>query len=192
MNNRDLLPLYSKPLYTDRLHLRKITLADSEAMFSWASDPEVTRYMRFATHNSLAFTRKVVKSWIAQAKDPYYFQWIIEESATGRPIGSIGLEVISFGDNHGEVGYCLHRSFWNKGYASEALKEVLRFGFEEVGFNRIQASFSTNNPASGRVMEKVGMVKEGGPMKEYYRSSQSGYQDSYLYALTKGAWRLLP
>lgn len=191
MVKSDIKPLGTHVLTTKRLLLRPITLGDSEAMFSWANDEEVTRYMRFETHHSLSHTRKIIKQWTSLYKDPYYFQWVIVEEEQQRVIGSIGLEVISFGDNHGEVGYCLNREYWNKGYITETLTEVLRFGFEDVGFNRIQASHSTNNPASGAVMLKVGMIREGGPMKEYYKSAQSGYQDSYLYALTSSQWRLL-
>ncbi|HPX28769.1 MAG TPA: GNAT family N-acetyltransferase [Sphaerochaeta sp.] len=191
MIKSEIAPLYSKLLYTPRLLLRPAVMADSEAVFAWSSDPEVTRYLRFQTHNSITHTRKIVKSWISQAKDPYFFHWIVEETVTGTAVGSMGIQIVSFTDNHGEVGYSFSRSAWNKGYATEALKEVLRFGFEEARFNRIQASHSTNNPASGRVMEKAGMVREGGPMKDYYKSSQSGYQDTYLYGITKEAWLLL-
>ena len=191
MMKTEIAPLHSKLLHTRRLLLRPPVMADSEAVFAWSSDLEVTRYLRYQTHNSITHTRKIVKSWITQAKDPYFFFWIIEEISTEQAVGSIGIQVISFNDNHGEVGYCFNRSVWNKGYCTEALKEILRFGFEEARFNRIQASHSTNNPASGRVMEKAGMIREGGPMKDFYKSLQSGYQDTYLYGITKAAWRLL-
>ena len=60
-----------------------------------------------------------------------------------------------------EGGYSLNRSYWNRGIMTEALDEVLRYGFEQLRLNRIEAQYETDNPASGRVMEKAGMVREG-------------------------------
>jgi len=60
-----------------------------------------------------------------------------------------------------EIGYCYGEKFWNKGYASEALIRVISYLFDEIGFEVICANYMSNNPASGRVMEKLGMKKEG-------------------------------
>lgn len=84
------------------------------------------------------------------------------------------------------LGYCIKRNFWGNGYATEAAKAVLEYMFNEVGLNRIEASHSVNNKASGRVLEKVGMILEG-CAKEYYYSN-IGFQDSNLYALTRGEY----
>jgi len=68
---------------------------------------------------------------------------------------------LSEAHNHGELGYWIGKPFWGRGYATEAAAAVLRFGFETLQLNRIHAAFMEHNPASGRVMEKIGMSHEG-------------------------------
>lgn len=75
-------------------------------------------------------------------------------------IGVIGLHLKKQHDL-GELGYWIGEPYWNQGYCTEAAREVIRYGFEELDLNRIQARYMTKNPASGRVMEKIGMQREG-------------------------------
>ena len=172
-------------LYSSRLMLRPFTLDDAPALFSWSSDPEVTAYLRFSVHESIKESRSVISRWMKSALHPPFFHWAIEKRDTQQVIGSIGIEIMSLHDNRGELGYCLTKSAWNCGYATEAVKMVLQFALERGGFHRLEACHAENNIASGRVMEKAGMHREAGPLHHYYRSDILGYQNVYMYAITE-------
>ena len=88
------------------------------------------------------------------------FTFAIREKENLKLIGGIGIHT-DRGFNKAEAGYWLGKDFWNKGYVSEALEEILRFGFEHLNLNKIYATHFPHNPASGNVMQKVGMQQEG-------------------------------
>ena len=100
-----------------------------------------------------------------------------------RTVGAIALNVLNEHDRSGDVGYCLLRECWGRGYMSEALSAVLEFGFHTVGFNRIEGTHSELNPASGAVMRRCGMQYEGLSRQLYY--SNEGFQDCHRYARLK-------
>lgn len=185
MRERDLQPKHTQILETERLLLRTFQLEDAPAIYGWASDEEVTRYLRFKTHTDLKESITIAEHWIKEYSNPYFFQWAIVLKESLKTIGSIGIQILSFSDKRGELGYCLHKKWWNRGYTSEALKAVIHFGFTEVLFHRLEACHSVNNGASGKVMQKAGMRWEAGPLHHYYYSNQSGYQDVEMYALTR-------
>ena len=87
--------------------------------------------------------------------------WAIVEKSTNNVIGSIGVVDFKESVKSAEIGYALSRMYWGRGIMPEALKRVMDFLFDDVGFNRVAACHDTDNPKSGRVMEKVGMIREG-------------------------------
>lgn len=176
-------------LYTERLLLRPFEMGDAMAMFGWACDPEVTRYLRFHVHEDISESKRVISHWIDQMKNPPFFHWALTLRETGQVFGSMGIEVINKTDRSGEVGYCLSKHMWNKGYASEALRAVLHFAFNTAAFHRIQGCHAIDNPASGKVMEKAGMVREAGPLRHWYYSDILGYLDSNMLVAFSDTWR---
>ena len=189
MIDSDIKHISSPILTSKRLILRPFIIDDARALFSWASDPEVTRYLRFETHETIQESQRIINLWMKSAERPPFFHWAMERREDLVVIGSIGIEITSMHDNRGELGYCLTRSAWNQGYATEALRCVLDFGFNVAMFHRLEACHSTNNPASGRVMEKAGMRHEAGPLHHYYRSNALGYQDSMMYVACSDTWQ---
>jgi len=167
-------------LTTKRLELRPFELDDAMALFGWACDPVVTLYLRFPVHENLSDSKRIISSWMDAARRPPYFHWALTLRETGKVIGSMGIEIANAHDRRGEVGYCLAKHVWNQGFATEALKAVLHFGFTVANFHRIEGCHSIDNPASGKVMLKSGMRLEAGPLHDYYRSDILGYQDAML------------
>jgi ribosomal-protein-alanine N-acetyltransferase len=165
---------------TERLVLRKIIAEDAEKVFLWMGDPEVCRYERWMPHASSGYTRGYIREVFHYELDDEY-QWGIE--LDGCLIGSVSIVAVDNFDQKALLGYCIAKTFWSKGYATEAVRAVLEFMFSEVGINRIEASHSIRNVASGRVLEKAGLKREG-LAKEYYYCSQ-GFQDSHLYGITR-------
>ena len=153
--------LGTKTIETERLILRKFTIEDAPAMYAnWASDPEVTKYLTWQPHRSLTDTRAILSLWLSEYDKADYYQWAIELKGVGI-IGSIAVVNIHEGVEEAELGYCIGRAYWGKGIMPEAVKAVIDFLFDKVGFRRVMAKHDVANPNSGRVMEKAGMKYEG-------------------------------
>lgn len=154
--------LGTKMLETDRLILRRFTIEDASDMFqNWASDPEVTKYLTWPTHTDLDQTEDVITRWEDETIDNDVYQWAIELKEIGQVIGCISAVGMNEKVQSVEIGYCIGKEFWRKGYTSEALAEVMRFFFDEVGANRVEARCDVHNTNSAKVMEKCGMKYEG-------------------------------
>lgn len=110
------------------------------------------------------------------------FRFAIREKEIGKLIGTIGLH-LSKEHHKAELGYWLGKDYWGKGYLTEALKAVLQFGFDHVQLNKIYATHFVYNPASGKVMQKVGMKFEGLLKQEYFH--QEKFLDVNRYSILK-------
>ena len=163
----------TKTIETERLILRPFVMEDAQAMFrNWASDDEVTKHLTWPTHGSVEVSRAVLADWTSHYGESDYYQWAIVLKENGpEPIGSITVVHINLEVDGAAMGYCMSRAHWRKGIMAEALRGLIAFLFDEVGFNRIEADHDPNNPASGRVMEKAGMRHEG-VMRQAGRSNQ--------------------
>lgn len=153
----------TRELTTARLTLRRFALEDAPHMFyNWQSDPEVCRYLTWPPYESVEQVEAFLKkNWLPDYEKPDSYVWAIELNEIEQPIGSIGVVDLKEEIGAVELGYCIGRRFWNKGYMTEALSAVIRFFLEEVGAGRVSAEHDVNNPGSGRVMQKSGMTYEG-------------------------------
>ena len=148
---------------TERLILRPFRTGDAPAMFrNWASDPAVTEYVTWKTHESVQETEEITAAWEKRtAEDPRFYQWAIELKSLGEPIGSIAVAHLDEKTESAELGWCIGRVWWGQGVMPEAGKAVIAYLFERVGFNRVAARYDSRNGKSGRVMQKLGMQYEG-------------------------------
>jgi [ribosomal protein S5]-alanine N-acetyltransferase len=173
---------------TNRLILRPLQLNDAEAMYlGWATDLEVIKYLSWKPHLSVEETKRIISYWISNYPDPKFYIWGIQ-IINGPLIGTISIHSIHDGFERGEIGYALAKPYWNRGFVTEALQGLIDYAFGIVGFNRLEAHHALGNPASGRVLEKVGFQYEG-LHRQYYRSN-AGFQDAKKYALLKQDWTL--
>lgn len=140
----------------ERILLRPMTLKDAEDMYEYASDDETVRFV-FEKHTNLEETRKNIANYFM--KEPLG-KYAIELKETGKMIGTIDLRLKS-GTNSAEIGYTLNKNYWKNGYITEAGKLIIALGFEKMGLERIYACYDIENPASGKVMERLGMTYEG-------------------------------
>ena len=130
----------TQTIETERLILRPFTLEDAEAVFAnYASDENVTRYMAWDRHESVADSERVLTQWVQDYEKPDFYEWAIVLKELGQPIGNI--EVLSIDDYVEKVnlGYSIGTAFWGKGIMPEALKAVIDFLLDEVGANRVEA-----------------------------------------------------
>ena len=148
-------------IQTERLLLRKIKMIDAQDMYDYASRPEVTRYLLWYEHPDLSYTKRYIAYVDTQYRAGKFYDFAIIERESKRMIGTCGFARLDSEKNTGEIGYVLHPSFWGRGYATEAVQAIIRFGFEKLGLCRIEGRYMANNLASRRVMEKCGMQLEG-------------------------------
>ncbi len=153
----------TKTLETNRLILRKTLENDYEPMFrNWANDERVTKYLTWPPYESAEQLKNTYHKYLLESQEkPDFFDWKIVLKETGEPIGSIG--VVKFREDimSAEIGYCLGYNWWHKGIMTEAFSRVIKFLFEELEINRISALHDPNNPHSGDVMKKCGLLYEG-------------------------------
>jgi ribosomal-protein-alanine N-acetyltransferase len=174
-------------LETDRLILRKMTLDDAEAVFAYASDPEVTRYVIWDTHRSIEDSRAFLELTVQKYESGGEPDWGIVYKGDQRFVGTCGFTSWEVGHARAELGYVLSRRYWGRGLMSEAVRAMIAFGFERMGLNRIEARCIAENVASARVMEKAGMTHECTlRQREFLKGA---YRDIKLYAILKSEYR---
>ena len=148
-------------LYTERLSLRPMHPIDAEDMFDYARRPEVTKYLLWREHEDIYFTRDYLNYINRRYALGDFYDWAIIEHESRKMIGTCGFTRIDPSNNSAEIGYVLNPDFHRRGFGSEAVKRVLKFGFEELSLNRIEARFMQGNEASLALMKGVGMTFEG-------------------------------
>jgi RimJ/RimL family protein N-acetyltransferase len=175
------------PLLSERLKLRDFREDDVDAVHSWASDPEVVRFMSWGP-NTRELTREFLQRKFAERTGDPRRTWdlAVVRRDTGQVVGSVGLR-LDEQRQQAALGYCYHQDAWGHGFATEAAGEMLRFGFEELGLHRIHASADTRNGASIRVLDKLGMRQEG-RLREHVMM-RGEWRDSYLYAVLRSEWQ---
>ncbi|MBQ8292605.1 MAG: GNAT family N-acetyltransferase [Bacilli bacterium] len=171
-------------IQTKRLVLRPLILDDAEAMYkNWASDSRVTKYMTWDVHQNVEVTKEIIKIWMNEFNNSPNITFGIEYLENHNLIGTISFFKVDLSFKETEVGYCIAYDYWNKGIMTEALKAVLKFGFQTLGFEKINACHDSENPASGKVMMKAGM--------KYVSSSERIISKNIQlinYSLTKEEW----
>ena len=148
-------------LETERLILRPFTLADAPEVQRLAGAREIAATTLNIPH---PYPNGAAEAWIGSHQANFeagrFVNYAITRRDDGALLGAISL-ALRREDQRAEMGYWLGVPYWNQGYTSEAARALIRYGFETLGLNRIYATHLANNPASGRVMQKVGMTYEG-------------------------------
>ena len=133
------------------------------------------------------YTEEDARSFLAMTEDPDRIWLAITLRTDGRQIGGVGLR-IDANHQHAELGYWLGTPYWGHGYATEAAREMLRYGFEDLHLHRIFASHFEHNPVSGKILLKLGMRHEG-CQREHLRKWDQ-FVDSELYGILRHEWQI--
>ena len=152
--------MHTPILETKRLLLRPFELKDIEEVFyGWESDPEVAKYMFWKSHNDLNKSKEWVQKEIDRANDPMWYRFAIVKK---QPEELIGTGLIYFEDevDGWEIAYNLSRKYWNEGFTTEAMKEILRFAKHDLEIKEVIARYATENQQSGSVLAKLGFNYE--------------------------------
>ena len=165
---------------TERLTLRPMREADATALFEISQEPEVVRFVGDRHVPTLQETWRMVAAWIGHWALRGYGQWAIEERASGRFIGRAG--IINPADWPGpEVGYLLGRPWWGRGYATEAARAAMDWGFHEIGFTDLISLIDPLNHASIAVATRLGETLRG-------ETEIMGHH-VLVYGITRAEWQ---
>jgi RimJ/RimL family protein N-acetyltransferase len=175
-----------------RLVLREYKADNWPAVLAYQSDPRYLRYYPWSERDAEAVREFVAWCVARQAEAPRnVFQLAITLPATGgRLLGSCGVRVNDRARREGNIGYELDPEYWGNGYATEAARAMLRYGFEQLGLHRIWAQGNADNTASAHLLEKLGMRREA-----HFRECdhfKGRWWDSFIYAMLDHEWRAAP
>ncbi len=175
-------------LETERLFLRDILESDFEALHEYGSDPQVVRFMPWGPNTEQDTREFIRKQSAAQKENPRTeYTLALVPKAEKRLIGTCSIRIASPVHNQAEIGYATNRKYWNLGYVTEAVRRIIRFGFEELGMHRIFATCDPENTGSYRVMEKNGMQREG--LLRENMQIHGRWRNSYLYSILEEEYR---
>jgi RimJ/RimL family protein N-acetyltransferase len=169
-------------LETSRLRLRPYSEADIAELLPLIGTREVAATTLRISH---PYTEQNARDFLQMIRVPERIWLAIVLRSDGRQIGGAGLTVAQR-HQHAEIGYWLGALYWGQGYATEAAQELLRYGFENLQLHRIFASHFKHNPASGKVLAKLGMRHEG-CRREHLRKWDQ-FVDSELYGILRQEW----
>jgi RimJ/RimL family protein N-acetyltransferase len=173
-------------LRTERLTLRPLGLDDAPVVQRLAGEKDIASTTRLIPH---PYPPGAAEQWIGMLPDLYQraeaINWGIALES-GPILGTIRL-VLNAADNHAEIGYWVGKPFWNNGYCTEAARAVAAYGFDVLGLERIFANYLARNPASGRVLSKLGMRQEG--LLRRHRRKFGRYEDLIVCGITKAEWQ---
>lgn len=178
----DRTPLH---LVTPRLTLREFVLDDWQAVLDYQRDP---CYLRFyhGEDRTEADAREFVAGFVASQRQTPRWRYQLAITLRGHLIGNCGIRVHDFRQREAHIGYELDHRFWGHGYGTEAAREIVRFGFETLNMHRIWAECVAENTASARVLERVGMQREGCLREKEFIKGR--WHDRLIYAVLESEW----
>jgi ribosomal-protein-alanine N-acetyltransferase len=169
---------------TDRLILRKIEINDLEDIFEFSSDPEVAHHMTWEVNKSKEETlNNFINVVIENYEKGQTGSLAMVHKESNKVIGTCSFIEWSNEHSNAEIGYVLNRNYWGLGIATEAINELIKFGFETIQLNRIQGRCDIDNIGSEKVMLKVGMCYEGTLRKNEFIKGE--FKDTKIFSILK-------
>ncbi|SHF37717.1 Protein N-acetyltransferase, RimJ/RimL family [Seinonella peptonophila] len=175
-------------LIAKRLFLREFVESDWKDVHKYASQSVVCKYQPWGPNTeeeSKTFVEQAIVDSKANPRSRYAFAII--ENEKGSLIGAAEINIRDFKNKNGELAYIVHPDYWGMGFATEAAKLFIDFGFSELNLHRIFATCDPRNIASSKVLVKIGMSKEGRMRENVF--IKGGWRDSLLFGILKREWK---
>lgn len=180
------MALTTPSLQTDRLRLRPFGDPDAGALFALHSDADVLRYWDSPPWADRASVEPFLARCQQMAEEGSGARVVIERTGDHVFVGWCTLNSWNRDFRSASLGYCLTEAAWGRGYATEAARALLGWGFDALDLNRVQAEADTRNVASARVLEKLGFVREGTLREDCIVGGD--VSDSWVYGLLRRDW----
>ncbi|MGD6967487.1 GNAT family N-acetyltransferase [Rossellomorea vietnamensis] len=166
----------------ERIYLKELEQSDWRGVHSYASHELSSRYQVWGPNTeeeSITFVKLAVED--GRRKPRTRFIFVIIHQGDDKVIGAVELTIKDIHNGAGAIGYIIHPDWWRNGFATEASKLLIHYGFRELKLHRIQATCNPENIASIKVLEKIGMTREG-RMRDHLKMKE-GWRDSLLYSI---------
>ena len=177
-----------REISTERLILRTPRAEDAPAIFeAFASDPEVTRFLKWRPHRTLADAQRAMASRLEGLETGEELSWLLSLRGDGSVLGILSVWP---GEGKAEIGFALGRRFWGQGLMTEAVRSVVAWMFEPASVAHVWATCDLENLASARVLEKAGLQREG-LLKAHaiHPNISPDPRDCFLYSKTRSVHR---
>ncbi|MBO4579592.1 MAG: GNAT family N-acetyltransferase [Clostridiales bacterium] len=177
----------TKTIDTERLILRRFELSDTASVFrNWASDENVQKNYGEPVYPTEEAVTALLQEYISSYEDNDCYRWAVIERSSGECIGQAAFFLVDTSGHFAEIEYCIGSSFQKKGYATEATRALIKYGFEEIGLNKVQICVRPSNMPSRKVIEKCGFCYEG-TLREYFYIDDH-YEDRMYFSILKSEY----
>jgi [ribosomal protein S5]-alanine N-acetyltransferase len=168
-------------LWSERLQLRPMQPEDAQAMYAFASDPEIAAMGMWEPLKSLEACRADIEDMLTTEEQGIDWTWAVVLRQEQQMIGMC--QLLNYRVQHArtELGYMYNRAYWGKGYATEAASLVVDFAFTRLHVHRVEATVLATNVASIHLLKKIGMQYEG--CKREARREKTGFVDLHFYGM---------
>ncbi|WP_337100099.1 GNAT family N-acetyltransferase [Paenibacillus sp. YIM B09110] len=167
-------------LDTERLTLRQLRLTDATDLFEYFSREEVTEYYDLDRFTEVKQAEELIENWNEKFNDLFSIRWGIALKSEDRIIGTCGYHKWAKKHYKAEIGYELSPRYWGQGYMTEVIESVMKYGFEVLELNRIEALIHRENASSRRILEKSGFREEGVLEEFFYKKKR--FVDAVIFS----------
>ena len=174
---------FTSEVTTERLQLRRFGSDDADSVYrNWAGDPDDQLNYGEPVYKTKEDVSGLLDQYICKYDQPYYFRWAIIEKSSGECIGQIAYFLVDAKNEFAEIEYCIGVPYQGKGYATEACREIIRYGFDRIGLHKVQICCRTTNLKSKRVIEKCGFTYEG-TLRDYFKMNENDFEGRMYYSI---------
>lgn len=172
---------------TERLILRRFEYSDTSAMLkNWIADEKIQFMYSEPVYTTEAAVKELLDKYIGSYAKEDYYRWAIIDKETNECIGQIAYFLVDSKNHFAEIEYCVGSEFQCRGYATEATKAVIAYGFDKINLHKVQICTKTINKPSMRVIEKCGFTYEG-TLRDYFYMD-GGYQGRLYYSILRNEY----
>lgn len=158
----------TQTIETERLILRRFAYSDDDAMLRyWVADEKIQSLYSEPVYSTKEAVRGLLDKYIGSYEKNDYYRWAITEKGADECIGQIAFFLVDSKNHFAEIEYCVGSAFQCRGYATEATKALIAYGFDRINLHKVQICTKTINAPSKRVIEKCGFTYEG-TLRDYF------------------------
>ena len=180
---------FTNTIDTEKLILRRYEFSDAVSMMrNWVSDPAVQNNYAEPVYSSIEEVGALLAKYVAGYEHPNYYRWAVIEKQSGECIGQIAFFLVDVKNEFAEIEYCIGTQYQGKGYATEACRAVIQYGFDVIGLHKVQICSRPSNAPSRKVIEKCGFVYEG-TLRDYFHKDDGSFESRMYFSLMIDEYR---